>query len=107
PPRAEIVLVLREACTAPEELHQQIRLREATRGPKESDRPVQSQHRVGILSGDVYVVCDQEDRNVALLLQPIEGLVKHIFASDVDGASRLVEEQEVRPIEDRPRAAEV
>src|SRR3989442_8007355 len=101
-PAPEIVLVLREACTAPEDLHQKIWLREATRGRKESDRPVQSQHRVGILGGDVYVVCDQEDRNVALLLQPIECLVKHIFASDVDGGGRLVEEKDIRRIEDGP-----
>src|SRR5436309_8931240 len=101
-PGPKVVLVLGEPRTAPEDLHQEIWLRESARCPKESDRTIEGQDRVGILRDDVDVVRDQKDRDVRVLLQPIEGLIEHVLAADVYHGGRLVEEEDIRPIEDGP-----
>src|SRR5206468_448293 len=101
-PGPKVVLVLGEPRTAPEDLHQEISLRETARCPKESDRPSEGQDRVGILRDDVDGVRDQEDRDGGVLLQPIEGPIEHVLAADVYHVGRLVEEVDILPIEDGP-----
>src|SRR5207249_1059173 len=96
-PGPKVVLVLGEPRTAPEDLHQEIWLRETARCPKESDRPIEGQDRVGILRDDVDVVRDQEDRDVGVLLQPIEGLIEHVLAADVYHGGRLVGVEDIPP----------
>src|SRR2546426_11778390 len=101
-PGPKVVLVLGEARTAPENFLQEIGLRESAGCPEESDRPIEGQDRVGILRDDVDIVRDQKNRDVRFFLQPVEALIKHVFAADVDRGGRLVEEEDVRPIEDGP-----
>src|SRR5436309_14596535 len=48
------------------------------------------------------VVRDQKDRDVDVLLQPIQTLIEHVSAADVYHGGRLVEEEDIRPIEDGP-----
>src|SRR5712691_1193257 len=101
-PGPKVVLVLGEARTAPENFLQEIGLRESAGRPEESDRLIESQDRIGILRDDVDIVRDQKDRDVRFSLQPVKALIEHVFAADVDRGGRLVEEEDIRPIEDGP-----
>src|SRR3989442_3461817 len=101
-PGPKVVLVLGEARTAPENFLQEVGLRESAGCPEESDRPIESQDRIGILRDDVDIVRDQKDRDVRFFLQPVEAFIEHVFAADVDRGGRLVEEEDIRPIEDGP-----
>src|SRR2546426_3078734 len=101
-PGPKVVLVLDEARTAPENFHQEIGLRESAGCPEESDRPIESQDRIGILRDNVNIVRDQKDRDVRFFLQPVKALIEHVFAADIDRGGWLVEEEDIRTIEDRP-----
>src|SRR2546428_10874752 len=101
-PGPKVMLVLGEARTAPENFLQEIGLRESAGCPEESDRPIESQDRIGILRDNVNIVRDQKDRDVRFFLQPVKALIEHVFAADIDRGGWLVEEEDIRPIEDRP-----
>src|SRR2546426_3586710 len=101
-PGPKVVLVLGEARTAPENFLQEIGLRKSAGCPEESDRPIESQDRIGILRDDVDIVRDQKDRDIRFFLQPVKALIEHVFAADVDRGGRLVEEEDIRPVEDGP-----
>src|SRR2546422_2793336 len=101
-PGPKVVLVLGEARTAPENFLQEIGLRESAGCPEESDRPIESQDRIGLLRDDVDIVRDQKDRDVRFFLQAVKALIEHVFAADVDRGGRLIEEEDIRPIEDGP-----
>src|SRR2546427_952573 len=103
-PGPKVMLVLGEARTAPENFLQEIGLRESAGCPEESDRPIESQDRIGILRDDVDIVRDQKDRDVRFFLQAVKALIEHVFAADVDRGGRLIEEEDIRPIEDGPYA---
>src|SRR5438093_8528553 len=89
----KVVLVLGEARTAPKNFHQEIGLRESAGWPEESDRPIEGQDRIGILSDNVDIVRDQKDRDIRFLLEPVKALIEHVFAADIYRGGRLVEEE--------------
>src|SRR3989442_196108 len=101
-PGPKVMLVLGEARTAPENFLQEIGLRESAGCPEESDRPIESQDRIGILRDDVDIVRDQKDRDVRFFLQPVKALIEHVFAAGAAGGGRLVEEGDIRPTGARP-----
>src|SRR2546428_6054475 len=92
-PGPKVMLVLGEARTAPENFLQEIGLRESAGFPEESDRPIESQDRIGILRYDVDIVRDQKDRDVRFFLQAAKSPIAPVFSAHVARASPPLREE--------------
>ena len=76
---------------------------ELPRLPEVDHLPVQREGRVGVVHDRVDVVGDEEDGHPRLRLEAVQRRVDEVLAADVDARGRLVEEEHLGAVDDRPR----